>query len=212
MPTAILTVPVGWVNANAPTVASLYGNIAPVLDQINIMSYTMADAWPGWQSWHSSALFGETASTPSSVGSSVNAYLAAGVPAAKLGIGIGFAAACWSAPVTGPKTSTNGSHVVAQDHVMTFDHVMSAYYSSSAHHWDATAQVPYLGFSSAQGPEGCTFVSYDDPQSILAKGDYVKQMGLGGTIVWTINQGYRPGEPAGQQDPLMQALAQGFLQ
>lgn len=72
--------------------------------------------------------------------------------------------------------------------------------------------MPYLGFSSAKGPKGCTFVSYEDPQSILEKGAYVKQKGVGGVIVWTINQGHRPGQPAGQKEPLMQALKQGFLQ
>jgi chitinase len=212
LPSTVLTVPVGWVNANFPTVDAFFGQIAPLFDQINIMSYGMAGGWDGWQSWHSAALQGEGPTTPSSIDSSVQAYLAAGVPAAKLGLGIGFYGSCWSAPVNGPGQALNGSSIIADDNVMTFDHIMTAYYSAASHHWDTSAHVPYLGFNTAHAPEGCTFVSYEDEQSILDKGQYAKSHGLGGAIVWTINQGYRPSQPVGQQDPLMAALAQGFLQ
>ncbi len=212
MPSTLLAVPVGWVGMNNPNVGSFYGDIAPIFDQINIMSYGMAGAWSGWQSWHSSALYGESSTTPTSIDVTVKAYLSAGVPAAKLGIGIAFYGTCWSSPVKQPKSNLGGSVVVADDNVMTYDTIMNSYYSAANRSWDATAKVPYLGFSSAKGPKGCTFVSYEDSQSILEKGAYVKQKGLGGAIVWTINQGHRPGQPAGQKEPLMQALKQGFLQ
>ncbi len=39
----------------------------------------------------------------------------------------------------------------------------------------------------------------------------MKGLGLGGAIVWTVSQGYRPSLPPGQRNPLMDALAQGFL-
>lgn len=211
LPRAIFTMPVGWMNDNFSTVDAYFSRIAPLFQQINIMSYGMADAWPGWQSWHSGALRGETPTTPSSVDSSVNAYLAAGVPPEKLGIGIGFFGSCWSRPVNAPRQDLSSSSVVAGDNVMTFDHIMNAYYTSVAYRWDAAAQMPYLGFPTARGPEGCTFVSYEDERSILEKGAYVKQRGLGGTIVWNINEGYRPSLPTAQRDPLMSALRQGFL-
>ena len=212
MPSTILTVPVGWVNANFPDVDALYGEVAPLFDQINIMSYSMAGPWDGWQSWHSSALYGGGGPTPSSVDSSVSAYLAAGVPAAKLGIGIGFYGSCWSPPVSAPKSAIAGSQIIADDNVMSFAHIMSAYHSPADRKWDDAAKAPYLSFSSAHGPEGCTFVSYEDEESILEKGKYVAQKGLGGAIVWTINEGHRSDQPAAQRDPLMKALAQGFLQ
>ncbi|APR76501.1 Chitinase [Minicystis rosea] len=212
MPSTILTVPVGWVNANFPDVDALYGEVAPLFDQINIMSYSMAGPWDGWQSWHSSALYGGGGNTPSSVDSSVAAYLAAGVPAAKLGVGIGFYGSCWSPPVTAPKSAIGSSQIIADDNIMTFANIMSAYYSAADRKWDDAAKAPYLSFSSAHGPQGCTFVSYEDEESILEKGKYVAQKGLGGAIVWTINEGHRADQPAAQQDPLMKALAQGFLQ
>ncbi len=210
-PGTMLTLPVGWVGIHNANVGSFYGEIAPLFDQINIMSYGMAGAWPGWQSWHSSALHGESPTTPTSVDSAVSAYLAAGVPAAKLGIGIATYGSCWSAPSAGPKTNVDGARVIADDNVMTFDRIMTDYDVPGCEHWDATARASYLTFSAPHGPEGCTFVSYESPRSILEKGDYVKQRGLGGAMVWTVSQGHRPSLPSGQRDPLMDALAQGFL-
>lgn len=211
MPWAILAVPVAWVRGKSGA-DSFYAEIAPLFDQINIMTYGMADSWPGWDSWHSSALLGESASTPTSVDNSVRAYLAAGVPGAKLGIGVGFYASCWSPPVAGPRQRPGSGHILAGDNVMSFDHVMTAYYSAKARRWDATAKVPYLAFPSPRGPEGCTFVSYEDEESIEEKGRYVRARGLGGAIVWTINEGHRPGEPEENKDPLLSALGRTILQ
>jgi chitinase len=206
-PSAQLTIPVTWSSSDVKTSAAFYGELGGLFDQINIMSYGMADAWEGWQSWHSSALTGDGSTTPSSVALAVKAYRDAGVPAAKLGVGIGFYGSCWSPPVSGPLQDIGGSQVVASDNDMSFATIMQSYYSDSARKWDDSALVPYLSFSKATGPAGCTFVSYEDAESIRAKMDWVTQQGLGGAIVWTINQGYVASAPAGERDPLMEALA-----
>ena len=89
-PNIIITWPLGWSGSKAGAADSFFGQLSGKVDRLNIMNYGMSGAWDGWRSWHSSALYGESGTTPSSVASSVNAYLAAGVPAAKLGIGAGF--------------------------------------------------------------------------------------------------------------------------
>jgi chitinase len=211
LPEGVLAVPVVWV-ASTQRAPAFYGEIAPLFDQINIMSYGMAGPWGGFSSWHSSALHGETAAAPTSVDTSVRAYLQAGVPAAKLGIGVGFSGSCWSSPVTGPGMRVGSARIVADDNVMSFDHIMSAYFTPASRRWDAIAKVPYLSFASPQGPERCTFISYEDPESIAEKGKFVKARGLGGAIVWTINQGHRLRDAEGRRDPLMDALAEAFLQ
>lgn len=212
MPGGILTIPVGWVNANFPDVDPFFADMAALVDQVNIMSYSMAGAWDGWQSWHSSALYGEKGNTPTSVDASVKAYLAAGVPAEKLGVGIGFYGSCWTPPVTEPGQPVTGSWIAADDNVMSYANILSTYYTPEARHWDEGARAPYLSFASPKGPQGCSYISYEDEESILEKAAYVKQQGLGGAIVWTIGQGYRSDQPAGERDPLMKALAKGFLQ
>jgi chitinase len=87
---------------------------------------------------------------------------------------------------------------------------MSTYFSAGAARWDDGAQVPFLSFGAPRGPQGCSFISYEDERAILAKGAYVKAKGLGGAIIWTINQGYLAG--AAQPNPLLEAFKTGFLQ
>ena len=65
----------------------------------------------GWLSWHHSPLFGEAPSHPTSIASTVQAYLNAGVPRAKLGIGVGLYGLFYNNPVTGPRqAATSGSN------------------------------------------------------------------------------------------------------
>ncbi|MFL5582732.1 MAG: glycoside hydrolase family 18 protein, partial [Gemmatimonadaceae bacterium] len=185
-PGMILTVPVYFTNANFPgDVDGWYAQLAAPLDQLNIMSYDMADNWGGWVSWHTSALQAEGADHPTSVASSVRAYRDAGVPAAKIGIGIPFYGACWRGPTAPLQPLGSTAGVVAGDNVMSYPNLLATYFDAAAYHWDDAAKMPYLGFTSPRGPQRCTFISYDDPQSIAAKGAYVKTQGLGGAIVWT---------------------------
>jgi len=201
VPGAIMTLAIGYINPNDPPDTSQYAQIAAVYDQMNVMSYGMAGAWSGWYSWHNSPLYQQDTHTPLSIDETVKAYEQAGVPAAKLGVGIGFYGLCYSTPVTAPDQPLNGSTIVADDGTMSYAHIMSAYYAQNVAQFDSLAQVPYLSFTSAHGPEGCTYISYDDEQSIAAKGSYVKSNGLGGVMQWEINEGYTNG-----QSPLLVAI------
>jgi chitinase len=209
-PSALLTIPVGYINANKPDDVSLYAKLAPDLDQINLMTYGMAGAYQGWKSWHSSALYHQDTATPTSIDSSIKAYVMAGVPKRKLGVGAGFYGLCYSAPVSAPRQALGGSTIVADDGKMSYAHIVGAY-PAAARKWDPDAHVPYLSFTQATGPEGCEYVTYEDPQSLADKGAYIKAQGLGGTIVWTINQGYVSSAQPGQKNPLLAALGASTL-
>lgn len=207
-PNLVLTVPVGWVNANfASTPSAFFRSVAPLFDQINIMSYDMAGAWEGWQSWHSSALAGAGGNTPSSVESSIDFYLRSGVRRTRLGMGIPFYGTCWRG-VNAPRLF--GGTVVASDNALSYRNIMQSYYSPPLRQWDAAASMPYLGSVNPFGPQQCNFLSYDDEQSIAAKGAWARRNGIGGTIIWTIGQGHIPERPAGQRDPLLQAIKAAF--
>ena len=209
-PGLILTVPLGWINSNfADAPDPFYGQIAPLFDRINVMTYDMAGPWQGWQSWHNSALYGETPTTPSSVASSVAFYLASGVPAATLGVGTAFYGYCWQG-VTGPRQ--DGGTIAASDGTISYTNIIDSYYSSAIHVWDTIARVPYLSSVTPLGAAGCNFISYEDAQSIAEKGALVRAQGLGGTIIWTISQGHLADRPVGQRDPLLDAVHAAFLQ
>jgi chitinase len=204
-PTMLITIPVGWANTNFPgEIDSWYGQVAASVDQVNIMTYSMAGPYSGWVVWHHSALAGSGGNHPSSASSSASLYLAAGVPAAKLGLGLGFYGSCWKG-VTQPLQSISGATLIDDDNQMNYAAIMASYYVAANRQWDASASAPYLSFASPKGPLGCTFISYEDEQSIAAKGAYIKNNGLGGAIIWTIGEGHLASAPAGSQDPLMAA-------
>ena len=208
-PGMLLSVPVNWVNSNsADTPDPFWGQIAPLFDRIDVMTYDMAGPWDGWQSWHNSALQGETPNTPSSVASSLAFYLASGVPAGKLGAGTAFYGYCWQG-VTAPHQ--DGGSIAAGDGTMSYANIIENYYTPSTYVFDTTARVPYLSSIAPLGSNACTFVSYEDAQSIGEKGALVRAQGFGGTIIWTISQGHLAGLPPGQRDPLLDAVRGAFL-
>jgi chitinase len=93
---------------------------------------------------------------------------------------------------------------------MTYVAIMAHYYKAANYHYDSHAAAPYLGYSRATGPQGCTFISYENPTSIKAKGQYAISHHLGGAIIWTINEGHVSGAPAGHTDPLLLTTRQAF--
>jgi chitinase len=210
-PSLILTIPVGFVNPYRESVDRWYATLAAEVDQMNVMTYGMAGPWNLWRSWHSSALRGEGFTTPTSVARITESYFAAGVPAAKLGVGIAFYGSCWQG-VTGPRQSITSAAILASDNTMSYANLMAYYYNSGSRRWDDAAQVPYLSYEqpyrrvgAPSGMPRCSFVSYEDEQSIAAKGAYVRAEGLGGAIIWTVNQGHFATAPVGSRDPLLAA-------
>jgi chitinase len=206
-PTAILTMTAGYENENSLDDLTFYGTISAQLDRINLMTYGMSGAWEGWDSWHSSPLhWNKNTSTPTGIDSSVSHYLAAGVPAGKLGVGAGFYGECYTSPVTAPVQSLGASQVAASDGTMAYRNILSMFYSSSAYHYDSAADVPYLTLSGSNA-EKCTYLSYEDATSIAAKAAWVKSQGLGGIIIWTISEGFvASGGTVEEQNPLIEAM------
>ncbi|RYZ46620.1 MAG: glycosyl hydrolase [Myxococcaceae bacterium] len=214
----IITVPVGWMNSNFPLnpmEAEFHKELVARVDQINVMAYKMSGHWGQWDSWHSSALFGEGGNHPSSVSSSVKAFLDAGVPAQRLGVGIGFFGTCWKC-VTEPRQPLDEIRACVvkeenSDNWMSYFNIMTHYFKQEAYRWDAVSKVPYLTFGTAHGPQACNYVSYEDVASISEKGRWARELGLGGAIIWTINQGHFKDAPAGEKDPLLKAVHTAFL-
>jgi chitinase len=210
-PDMLLTVPIIWINVNLSTTPDpFFGTIAPLFDRLDIMTYDME--WPadGWNSWFTSALHGESATTPSSVDTSVAFYLASGVPRSKLGVGIGFYGVCWHGVTAARQNIPNGAGIYGSDNSYSYHNIVTQYYSAPDYHYDATADMPYLANAAAFGPgNGCNFLSYEDAASIAAKGAYVRRNGLAGTIIWNIGEGYVPEQP-GQENALLEAVNAAF--
>ncbi len=216
LPKAILTFPADGIgNSNFPTNQSFYKKLAPLLDQLNLMTYGMSGAYDGWKTWHSSPLYSSDSAAPTSIDFALKGFLDAGIPASKLGLGIGFYGLCYSPPATGPLEDTigrspTGSSIIADDGDISYTNIVNTYLPLGTRKWDTTARVPYLSFNKASGPAKCGYISYEDEQSILEKAAFSKAKGLGGVIIWNINQGYFAGKtPA---NPLLEVIGKAWLE
>ena len=95
---------------------------------------------------------------------------------------------------------------------MSYPNILSGYYSASAYHYDSSADAPYLSLDGSNA-QSCTYVTYEDPTSIAAKGAWVKSKGMGGVIIWEIGEGFVPsGANVQAQNPLLEATKTAFLQ
>ena len=179
-----------------------WGAISSYLDRINIMTYDMSHTSDS-RSWHNSALYGEGSPVRFwTVNLAVRRYLKGGVPPGKLGIGIPFYGWQWSGgSISMPAQSWTHKPYFKQVAFNSFYHQIN----SKTYRWDVTAQVPYL--SSSDGANG--FLTFDDAKSIAAKIEYVKTHGLGGWIIWALDQDFFP--DSNPHHPLMNAVRDAML-
>jgi chitinase len=115
---------------------------------------------------------------PYSVDTAVKTYLGKGVPSTKIYIGVplyarGFAGTTGlGASCTGPSPDYSFQAGIPP----YFDILPIA---PATEQWDNTAQAGYSYNSGAQ-----VLDTYDVPQAVVAKCNYVKQNNLGGIIIW----------------------------
>nr|XP_002717503.2 chitotriosidase-1 [Oryctolagus cuniculus] len=160
--------------------------LAANLDFINLMAYDFHGSWEK-VTGHNSPLYrrqGESgAAAEYNVDAAVRLWLQKGAPASKLVLGMptygrSFTLASSSdtrvgAPAVGPGAPGP----------FTKDGGVLAYYevcSWKAAHRINEQKVPYV-FRDNQ------WVGFDDVESFKAKASYLKQMGLGGAMVWTLD-------------------------
>jgi chitinase len=179
-------------------------NSQQYIDQINMMTYDMSGPWPGWVSWHNSAIFDGGKRFPStgqpmpSIDGSANAYLTAGIPGAKLGFGIEFYGYIWNG-VSGPMQSGFGN----VQNTIPYAQVMDTF-GNLPLKWDAGAQASYYAAANQ-------FVSFDAETTMAVKANYLKTKGLGGVILYEVAAAYRDNLPAGSKDRLLQAVKGAFM-
>jgi chitinase len=194
---------------------ALLASLQRQFDQINLMTYSFSGAWPGWVTWFNSPIydggyrFPSTGQAAPSVDGVVSNFLANGVAASKLGIGISFYGCVWSG---GAGTSTGGASRPRQSWTTAptvtdaaYSAIMSNYFQPQRYCWDTNAQAAYLCIDVPESAND-KFISYDDERACRAKVAYANRVGLGGLIIWELGGGYRADQPAGQRDLLLQSV------
>lgn len=229
----ILTYPAFPYNRNwHPIDDSYFVKLSTYLDRFNVQTYIPAAAGAGkdeqgadsgWDSWFVAALSGDTPATPVSIEDSLNHFASLGIPRYMLGMGTAFFAVCYTNGISAPHQNANESEIVGGDNqypLSKFYAAGSIYATSNKESevkFDAAAAEPYLTFSSPRRDPNCNantqYISYENEDSLKAKGAFSKKNGYGGIIIWTIQQGWLPVNSAEGRKPnaLMQALKKGFI-
>ncbi|HUH06313.1 MAG TPA: glycoside hydrolase family 18 protein [Egibacteraceae bacterium] len=193
------TVPRGKPQAGDPEIVGYFiqvGGVRPAVlreDFATFQGYDLAGAWDLSSTNHHSKLFAPQGDPLSqfSVDQTVQAYLDRGAPAHKLVMGVPFYGRGW----TGVADVNNGLYQPATAAAPgTFEAGFEDYKvlktltdQGFTRYWDAEAQVPWLF-------DGTTFWTYDDPESLGIKAEYVNDNGLGGMMFWEVTGDTSNGE------------------
>ena len=184
-------------------------------DRLNYMSYDMTGTWhgAGTGAFYNAALYCNGADNVYSCLNDIRqAYVNAGIPANKLGIGFPFYGYRWdggelasdnSQGISGPRQVWQAGHLPTQT-ALNYNAIMPLI-TGQDYKWDPLAVVPYL--SSPGTPSTSWWVTYDDPQSIRAKVQYIIAQNLGGWIIWDLGGDWITG--AAHPHPLLDAVQVG---
>jgi chitinase len=155
--------------------------VARIVDTVNLMSYDYYEPDSGPITGHHAPLYTNPADPQKvSADGSVQAFEQAGVPAEKILLGLPFYGHVWGqVEATGHGLYQPGKPI---------PHAFAPYSAIEAtmlghgftRYWDTTSDAPYLYNADKK-----IFVSYEDPESIAAKGGYVLKHKLGGVMFWS---------------------------
>jgi GH18 family chitinase len=208
-PGSLLTAAVVWEPA-------AFAQLTGTFDHIDLMTYSIVGGTWYNETWHDAAVYSAPAiggGSLASVDSMVKQFVAAGIPAASLGVGVTFDPYVWTggSGVTKPQQTWTSVPTVAEAYyyniAKTYGLVEGAATSvaGTVYGWDATAQASYLSVTGTPASADA-FISYDDVSAIKAKFAYAAAKGIGSVIVWDLAAGFRTDLGAGQQDLLLQAV------
>jgi chitinase len=166
-------------------------SLASILDFMNVMTY---DFHTGGRVTHFNAPLGsaENDPTPSlNVRSTVDFYLAAGVPRQKLVVGVPF----YGYGYGGVINANNGlfqtmdrnsgsapSAIPPWVGSVRFHQIPQALREGFTRYWEPGAGVPWL-----YNPNLRTWITYDDAESLGLKADLVRERALGGVMIWELS-------------------------
>ena len=158
--------------------------VAASVDFVNLMTYDFRIAGSDPLAGHHANLYRNPQDDGNSADGAVRDFVAAGVPAHKLVLGVPFYGRAWGGvrgdvsvhglyqpggPLTGEPIET-GYEKLAADLVGR---------NGFGRHWDAVSQAPFLW-----NPERRVFISYEDPESLRIKCRYIRDKGLAGSMFW----------------------------
>jgi chitinase len=154
------------------------------LDWFNVMSYDFFNSLTP-TTGHHAGLFAAASAAPTdrNADASIRQHLAAGIPRDKLVLGVAF----YGRGFAGVRPDRHGLNQrygrYEGDH--SYAELADRFIGKPGfvRYWDEQAKAPFLWNEAT-----LTFITYDDPQSIRAKADYVREQRLGGMMFWELSQ------------------------
>jgi chitinase len=160
--------------------------IAPHVDWFNVMSYDYTGPWDE-QTGHNAPL--DSPIAPFGARPAVAFYEQAGVPPAKLVLGVPFyghvfaKVAGTDLPGGGMGEAFSGAPASAPTGAMSYRTVAALVGQTTwERKWDAIGQVPWL-----VNRRDKQVISYDDAQSMRVKGAFAIEAGLAGVMIWELS-------------------------
>ncbi|MDW2800368.1 glycosyl hydrolase family 18 protein [Clostridium boliviensis] len=156
--------------------------LAQYLDYANIMTYDLHGTWDPYTDLLA-PLYNNNDYSPqykTSVDSAVSTWLNAAFPADKLVMGVPFYGYLYSSV----NNSNNGLYqTYGGANSISYKDIKTNYLNKTGYtrYFHSQSKVPWLF-------NGTIFISYEDPESIAYKADYIKSRNLGGAMIWELSQ------------------------
>jgi chitinase len=180
--------------------------VAGIVDWINVMTYDFQGGWDNYTGHQSPMVSTDPSASRKnwSVSGAMGLYLNGlngkrGVPASQLVVGVPFYGRGWNSVPPGPRNDglgQSGTEALSSlgetefpydrlyaDGYLSFAYGRSMGVNGYTRFWDAVAQVPYLYSATAR-----RMITFEDPESVGIKMNYVNQTGLGGVMFWELSE------------------------
>ena len=154
--------------------------VAQFVDTVNLMSYDYYEESTDTITGNHAPLFTDPADPKKiSAANSVAAFQKAGVPANKILLGVPFYGREWGQVADVNHGLFQPGKAVPHAYATYAAITQTMLNQGFTRYWDEKASVPYLYNSQQQ-----IFVSYEDPESLVAKCRFVREKQLGGVMFW----------------------------
>lgn len=165
-----------------------YPALCPYIDWFNDMTYDFHGSWTP-RSGHNAPLYG----SQESVDTSIRFLMKSGVPTGQIVLGL---------PFYGRSFNTTQLYGLATggDAVNYREIAQRIADGGWVVKYDDVSQVPYMANDA-----NSVYVFYDDPDSIVRKCEYTKEMKLRGVMIWALGSDYADGK-----QPLIDAIGKGL--
>ena len=156
------------------------------VDYINLMTYDFCGEWDTVTGFHTNLYAPKNGSNANSAQKTVELFTSAGVPAQKLVLGIAFYGHGWRD--VSSINNGQGQKGKGYNPGYSFKSITANYLGKNGYnrYFDSTAKAPFI-----YNPDSLIFITYEDPESIGYKCEYLKKADLAGAMFWELMDDYK---------------------